>query len=447
MSTTPHHTLNLPRSLENGLVLRLASPADTEALAEFNGRIHTEADEPLDFIPQWTRVLMSGRHPTMKPEDFVLVVDTQTEKIVSATCLIPQVWRYEGVPIKVGRPELVGTDPDYRRRGLVRLIFEVIHQLSEAYGHHMQGITGIPWYYRQFGYEYALELGGGRDLPIAKVPQLKDGENEPYQIRPATEADIPALVALHRDYSTGPITAPAAEAHWRYDITDRNYIARINCLLDAENRVIGAYSFSADVWKTRIALWTLAVDPHVSIRAALPTVARALKARGEAYLVQQGDGKESRLETISFQLGSQHPAYEAFDAKLAPLKPPYSWYIRVANLPAFIGHIAPALEKRLVDSVMTGYCGELKLNFYQDGLRLVFEQGKITAVEEWQSTDNQKDNGDAGFPPRVFLKLLFGYRSLEELRHAFPDCWAEEEPTLLLNALFPQRSSWLMAIG
>jgi hypothetical protein len=35
--------------------------------------------------------------------------------------LISQIWAYEGIPFGVGRPELVGTLPEYRNRGLVRL--------------------------------------------------------------------------------------------------------------------------------------------------------------------------------------------------------------------------------------------------------------------------------------------------------------------------------------
>jgi len=80
----------------------------------------------------------------------------------------------------VGRPELVGTHPDYRRRGLIRAQFKIIHQWSAARGHAMQAITGIPWYYRQFGYEMALELHGSRQGSISDVPIRKKGESEPY---------------------------------------------------------------------------------------------------------------------------------------------------------------------------------------------------------------------------------------------------------------------------
>ena len=70
--------------------------------------------------------------------------------------LISQTWTYDGIAFGVGRPELVGTAPAYRRRGLVRTQFEVLHQRSAERHERLQAITGIPWYYRQFGYEMAL---------------------------------------------------------------------------------------------------------------------------------------------------------------------------------------------------------------------------------------------------------------------------------------------------
>ena len=67
---------------------------------------------------------------------------------------------YEGVEFDAGLPELVGTHPDYRRRGLVREQFEVLHRWSKERGHLMQAIAGIPYYYRRFGYEMAVYMGG-----------------------------------------------------------------------------------------------------------------------------------------------------------------------------------------------------------------------------------------------------------------------------------------------
>ncbi|MDI7276725.1 MAG: hypothetical protein QME94_12165 [Anaerolineae bacterium] len=46
----------------------------------------------------------------------------------------------------------------------------------------------------------------------------------------------------------------------------------------------------------------------------------------------------------------------------------------------------------------------------------------------------------------MFLQLLFGHRSLDELRHAYADVWANAGVELLVNALFPARPSLVMPL-
>jgi len=445
-----HASLNLPQSLGDGLILRLATQTDTQALADFNARILVDVDEPPEPVSIWTRDLMSGRNPATSAADFAVVEDTRTTRIVSTACLIPQTWAYEDIPFPAGRPELIGTEPAYRRRGLARAALEAIHALSAAYGHKVQGITGIPWFYRQFGYEYALPLGGWRDLNVNDVPALEKDTTEPYQVRRAAEEDIPTLMRLYERMCAGKlVTTLIDEVHWRYDLTghspgsDREY--RAHCILDNEGHVVGYYSTPPRLWGSRFGVWEIGVEAGVSLRSVLPSVLRALKAQGEA-LAEAGPEK-TQLAAIRLALGLEHPAYQALSTKLGPAQRPYGWYIRVPDVPGFIRHIAPVLERRLVDSVMSGYTGELNITFYQDGLRLVFEKGKLVQVTEWRAPETNIRWNGAGFPPLVFLKLLFGYRSLEELSDAFPDCRAWEEPTLLLNALFPKKASWVLPLG
>ncbi len=115
------------------------------------------------------------------------------------------------------------------------------------------------------------------------------------------------------------------------------------------------------------------------------------------------------------------------------------------DLPAFIQLIAPALERRLAGSPAAGYSGELTLNFYRGGLRLVFDAGRLASIAPW-SAPAYNANPDAEFPALVFLQLLFGYRSLAELHYAFPDVQAGNAAEPLINALFPARPSWVMAL-
>jgi hypothetical protein len=405
--TFPVNTLELPKTLSDSLVLRRATPADIESVASFNTGILLAEGEPSDFMVNWTRSLMSGRHPTMSAADFIVVEDVRARKIVSSTCLIPQVWTYEDIPFTVGRPELVATDPAYRNRGLVRAIFEQVHALSAAYGHQVQAITGIPWFYRQFGYEYALDLGGGRNLRLEQIPVLMDSESEPYRSRPASQADIPALDRLYRRYAAGKlVSVPFDEARWRYELSGRSYVARTWCLIDNQGRLVGAYTASADILKGRMMLWSILLDEGISMRAVLPGITRHLQAQGEAYLAAR-DKEEGQLKLtgIYFSLGARHPAYEAFDTRLDAMKPPYGWYIRVPNLPGFIRHLAPVLERRQAASVMAGFSGDVCLTFYRGGLRLAFDQGRLTEAEDWRDAEPDGRPAGAGFPSLVFLQL------------------------------------------
>ena len=55
--------------------------------------------------------------------------------------------------------------------------------------------------------------------------------------------------------------------------------------------------------------------------------------------------------------------------------------------------------------------------------------------------------GEISLPDLTVLQLVFGYRSLDELRAAHPDCYVDkEEAGFVLSTLFPQRSSLVPGI-
>ena len=133
-----------------------------------------EAGKPDARIGVWTRdVLTLNENDPSRP--FAIMVEEEaTKRVASALISIPQNWTYAGIPLLVGRPEPVGTDENFRKRGLVRALFEEFHRSSQARGDLLQGITGIPYFYRQFGYEMAVELGGSRSAYEAQVKSASE---------------------------------------------------------------------------------------------------------------------------------------------------------------------------------------------------------------------------------------------------------------------------------
>ena len=432
--------------LGDDLVLRRATVADTEALVAFNAGIHRQPGEDSStFIASWTRELMSGGHPICGPGDFTVVEATRSGEIVSSLNLIDQTWSYGGIPFGVGRVELVGTRTDHRRRGLVRRQMAIAHRWSLDRGHLVQAITGIPYYYRQFGYEMALNLGGGRAGYRPQIPDLAAEATEPYQIRPATPEDLPFIAALDEQGRRRSLVAAVRdEAIWRFELEGRHEKGRhaIQIIERPDGQPAGFLVHYGELLGARLVVRAYELSAGISWIAVTPTVLRYLRATGERY--QEREGARA-WESISFSLGVEHPVYRAIPDRLPRTAPPYAYYLRVPALAAFLRHIAPVLEERLATSVAAGHSGELQLGFYRDGLRLVFDQGRLTVVEAWEPGDNWESA--PAFPGLTFLQLLFGYRSLAELEHAFADCFVDgEEERVLLDALFPKQPSQVWPI-
>jgi hypothetical protein len=425
-----------------------------EGIGQLYGFVFRSKPElPLNqFMIAWTRDLMSGRHPLIGAGDFALVEDTDGGRIVAATCLLRQTWEYEGIAFPVGRPEIVATLPEYRNRGLVRAIFELIHARSDGEGHLAQGITGISYYYRQFGYEYAIDLDCYRSVYLAAIPKLKEGQQEVCALRDATAADLPLIMALFdRERVRGPVSTRVDADYWRWGMDDQDPASgegwRTQLIVgagDADTAPLGAVLTARWRWGNMMGVRGLALEQGVALPWLLPSLLRALQAQAQVLPAAKPD--EPDVTRISFVLASDHALFAALSPQLmSDVDRPYAWYVRVPDLARLVRTIAPALERRLAESSAAGYTGELKLNFYRSGLRLGFEQGRLVAADDFRA-EGWRPEYNAGFPPLVFLQLLFGRRSLAELRHAFPDVWADDTGRPLLEALFPAKPSWVLPL-
>ena len=454
MATLTAAAPNYRRELGEGLIQRWSTPEDTENIARLLGLVYRDKeDEPLNLrAMDGVRRQMSGDFPFMGPGDYALIEDTGKEgnPLVACTCLWRQEWEYEGIAFGVGQPEFVATHPDYRNRGLIRALFDMVHARSEAEGHLVQGITGISHFYRQFGYEYALELEGRRVTYLSLIPKAQESTPEPYSLRATTTEDIPLLMELYnRQRATSMVWSIASERFWRYQMEeaqDPTVAGKHMCvrMIVDDTGAVRGYLMTANKRRgASLNVYALNVAAGVSWQAVTPPLLRALQAYGMQVPAVRPDA--APLNEISFWLGSAHPIYDVLGEALAPFyEPPYAWYVRVPDMLAFIRHIAPALERHLANSAAAAYTGELTLDFYRGGLHLVFDKGHITHIEPWRAPA-YKNNADASCPALVFLQLLFGYRSLHELRYAFPDVRVENSTAeVLLNALFPKKFSWVI---
>src|SRR5262249_34452154 len=313
----PGRVLHMPLgAVGDGLTQRRATAADTDAVVAFTADVlrHQDAAGPDDQTGAWTRDLMQGRHPTFAPDDFLLVEDRRTGAIVSAACLISQTWSYGGVPTAVRRPGLIGTRAEYRGRGLVRAQLDTVHAWSARRAQELLAIDGIPWFYRQFGYEMALALRGGQSIEAARIA----AGGSSYRVREASDADVPFMARTAAASADRYLVAcPRDEALWSYELNGHHerstYAPELRVVETPAGEPIGFLAHLGRLVGGELITVAAELASGKSWRSAAPSVLRYLRSTGEAYAAHEGGS----CERLVFWFGDEHPAAPAL-ATLSP---------------------------------------------------------------------------------------------------------------------------------
>ncbi len=449
------------RLQDEDLVLRPATPADTDALVAFTADVlrHQDAQEPDEHTGAWTRDLLEGRNPRIVPGDFVVVENRRTGEIVSSAGLISQTWAYEGLPFEVGQPELIGTHPAYRGRGLVRAQLDVLHRWSAERGHRLVAIDGVPWFYRQFGYEMAVDLRAEFSIDAAKLASDDAGGVRAFRVRPASPRDLPFIADLYDRARTRHLLSCCRDApSWRLELDGRReasfYRVELRVVESAAGDPCAFLAHAPRLADGTFSVVQFEIDSKTSWAAITPDVLHYCRVTGRTYAERDGGRPVSR---IGLCVGYAHPVYDVVHDYAPRDEGAWAWYLRIVDLAEFVRYVAPVLEQRLAASAAAGYTGALRIGFYGDGLRLEFEHGRIATVSQWfpprglRGVERNQVTGAerpaASFPGLTFLQLLFGYRSREEISQVFPDCLVRtDEARMLLPVLFPKRHSNVWAV-
>lgn len=425
------------RVLPDGLIVRAARPDDRSALVELQGMAHAGADgTPNTGVAAWTEDLFDRPHPTVTLDDVSVVVDPDTGRLVSSVTLVRQVWEYAGIPLGVGRLELVATHPDYRGRGLTSRQMHLLRERSTAAGDLLQVITDLMYYHGELGYHSALVQRAGRGGQVAELPATP--ADAPLELRPATLDDVPFLESVQR---RGLLCCPRDAALWEYELVGRTARSMVRdefLVVWWRDRPVGfaqlGYggipSFPVPGWLPGLA----APEPLTPVSGLeltrwelAPAVLRAIAAeRGHTGFL--------------LWLGERHPAYDALAGYLNWKSPSIGWFVHVPDLVGLLTAVAPELENRLAASPVGGFTGRLRLHFYTHGVWMEFAEGRITSVRPWPG--HSRRGADVSMPEQMFRQLLFGHATLTELAPAYPDHRVQNRTgAALLGALFAKHPS------
>jgi predicted N-acetyltransferase YhbS len=410
--------------LADGLVLRTAADErDVERVAAFNGTIHGPG------VASMTRNLLI-HHPHTRGSDLIYVEAGRSGQVVSSLCLIPWTWRYEGVDLPAGEMGIVGTLEEYRHRGLIRAQVDVFKRRLRERGCLLSQIQGIPYFYRQFGYEYALPLEGGLRIELRDVSTPPDG---PFALRVATRDDLPALTRLY-DEAAGDLAIHAVrdKATWRYLLahTGGTEMERDTWIVQGAGGQIAGYvcvpkhHFGKELVVSEVS--RLGFDAALATLDHLKTLALERDKPG----IRLNLPASCTLMQLARSLGAHDLGT-------------YAWQIHVPDFAVLLRALAPVLERRIAGSPFAGLTRDVRLSLYREALVLRFVEGRLTEVTNGGTTG---DEAILHLPPLQFIPLVLGYRTVAELRAAYPDVSVTPTRRLLVEALFPKVPSFIYTI-
>ncbi|GAA1657033.1 GNAT family N-acetyltransferase [Actinoplanes couchii] len=392
--------------------VRPGRAADVTAIAELQAAVQLQdrtGGEPHPGIRHWVEALMRR-----DPEMFVVV--EHNSRVVASLVVLRQEWSLAGVRLPVAVIELVGVDPQHRGHQLTELLFDTVHRTLDAENVLLQTIEGIPYFYRRFGYDYALANDGAPSIPVTALPAagesetIRQGKSE--TIRLATVDDAAELAAVDRAVAdTEVLSCPRDEQFWRYEIAGRHPA-------DIVRRVIavhedGGYLVHTPVTRAVVAA-TLRPDDGVW-----------------SYLRQGIDPTQTELRLL---LGPEHPL-----SVLGPAGVPTrtrGWFVRTGDPAALIAHLKPLLQARWQAAGLRWPRSTMTIGAYGRAARLHFTDGLLTDITTERGRAGEQD---AEFPPGALLRLALGHRTLPEILAEWPDALPGDRITEhFLTVAFPR---------
>ena len=403
---------------------RRAGPGDGEGLQQLFDAV---------FQPEDVGVLartMFDHLPRLEHKYWFIAEERASGQIVSAFALIPWTLTLEGVQLKAAEMGIVGTLEQHRGQGLMRRLSAEFDQVLDEEGFHLAMIQGIPGFYQQFGFHYALPLENHINMPLHAIAEKKEDEPESYTFRPAETGDIPALMQEDETYRASfSVASWRDEENWHYLLTHSpatNYGSEFWLMEQTGGGERFYFRIPRDGFGTGLIVSEISDAIHFEATGDLLRFCKSKALERDKPYVRLNLHNESGPGRMAIHLGAEAGR-------------PYAWQIKIPDVVSYLRHIGPVLQQRLRASASAGYSGTLRVNMYRSKVDLVWEGGSLIGVR-----DGEGECDDAfAVPEDLFPPLCLGHRSWRELQHIRPDVGASGQGALLLDALFPPAVSWI----
>lgn len=335
------------------------------------------------------------------------------DRVVSTMATFPMTLWYGAATIPAAMMEFVATDERYESRGLIRRQFDYHHADLAARGELFQVIVGIPYFYRRFGYEYALPGPGWRTIAVADIPKPPEG----WSTRSADEADIETLHDLQVQARTAAsVSIGFSNDLWRFTVASSAYTTLL-----AERDGVAEGCGRLYVWDDKPYVLDLAGSGRAALDAILAEVTRRCPDQDVTVLDRPG------IRPLLDGLGTAKRSGDAY-------------YARVGDPTAFLNAARPELTRRLGDSDLAEAQGTGLISLFSSSMTFPYANGEVGEFAPGGVVQAPTSKGGSGVAADRFVSLLVGPDGFSGLAERNPDVYSGDQRGLM-EALFPPQVS------
>ncbi len=420
--------MDLPDGFEFGIV---KTDEEVEELLKFHSIVHPDDDteelrRQIDHLPGFSR------------EMNYYIRDIDKDLIVSALNSIPSIWNYENIPLQNLELGWVGTLKEYRRRGLNRLLQTHFDSVLFNGKYDLSTIQGIPYYYRQFGYDFVIPMDRTVWTRTNQIPPF-DTEKPPeymkLKVRLAEKKDIPTMMELFDEHNRDLLVyVPRSKELWEIQEKYKRQFENefLTYVLIDGSKIIGYFRVVKNISKDS--------PPKKSSMNVIESSIQTYDGVLRVFQFLREEALRSDFPLLSSQGPSCNNLSKVMENYGGYVGDGWKYQIRIPSMVEFLKKISPVLEKRLEGTMFEGITYDLIMNTFQNCYVLKFTNGKIVDVTDLgpQEVD---ENRAFRSPPQDLVRLVLGAYSIKELNQNNIDFIVSSGVRLIAETLFPKLES------
>ncbi len=407
--------------------------------------------------------------PGMKRDNWYAIIEGAGEPgkspVLSALCLMPGFWTFShnktSIRIPAAELGLVATAPEARGKGLCSWLMNQYHAEVRSQGFIISTIEGIPYFYRRFGYEYALPLCMQLRLGPALSPwrdeyatgaaverpgRLSETQFQIKGLPPCRKAGPQDAAILARFFDEEnqrlDIRMDRDGTHWHY-LLDKAQLSTDTAvdrwIVEKNKEPSGYFGTQPDGF-----------GPGLTIAEAAGTNLSACETLALADAMRAKFGRPH----LTIELPRSHPVSVEAQRLGAVYRSQYGWQVRVMDPSGLMSALAPVLAERLRNSRFQGKPYSVEISSYSERFRVIWDgktvsTGTVPKSETIRPEEAEAESHNIGgqcslsIPPDLFAPLMLGYRSISTIRHCRHDLSAYGEAEEFFTIAFPPADGFI----